>query len=67
MKVAVSPSSVTTALCPDVALLKVYDRRYLEERRGMAGKTLWNHQKEEEAAKIPQLEGKLQRLKLRGL
>ena len=36
---------------PSVAVLKLYDRRYIEERRRKPGIKYWNHEKEAEATK----------------
>jgi hypothetical protein len=61
MKVAVISKPEGDDLIPSTALLKLYDRRYLEERNGsdVISEDVWNPQKEEEAERIAKEKNKI--------
>ena len=58
LKVSVVSESIEDDSVPSVAFLKLYDRRYLDERMGNNAFHPWNHQKEAEAESIAQASGK---------
>ena len=62
LKVSVVSQSIEDDTVPSLAFLKLYDRRYLDERTGNDAFYPWNHQKEAEAETIARASGKTVRV-----
>ena len=58
LKVSIISKSIENDPVPSIAFLKLYDRRYLDERIGNDAFYPWNHQKEAEAETIARASGK---------
>lgn len=58
LKISVVSKSIEDDPVPSIAFLKLYDRRYLDERTGNNAFYPWNHQKEAEAEAIARASAK---------